>query len=211
MNDENVMLAGLVSHTSANVLQAPLFALREEARVAAGRRGVDRNYLLSGKASQIIRATSFRSGAREAAPAERLCADHRTDHIAVHIDVAVGEPRDDVGGGLVDARVNAEGQAVATAGDVLDELLERIGAPAHHMQHRAEDLFAQIAGAIERNDRRSDVEARGGRVVMTEDDAADMPPHPIVELLLRVGLDLRADLRPDLAPVAPHQRARRSL
>ena len=45
----------------------------------------------------------------------------------------------------VDARMDAERQAVAVAGDVVEQRVELVGAPAHDMQHRAEHFFLQIA------------------------------------------------------------------
>src|ERR1700730_18028656 len=129
-----------------------LLAFRQEAGVSTSRRGVHRDDLLSGETSQVVRTARFRAGAGETRAAERLRADHRADHVAVHIDIAVGEPRDDLLGGVIDARVDAERQAVAIGRDVVEQLVQFAGAPAHHMQHRAEHFLGKIARTIERDD-----------------------------------------------------------
>src|SRR5712671_1135668 len=65
-----------------------LLFLGQQTRVAAGRRGVDRDHLLQGKTAQIIRAARLRSGAGEAASTEGLGPDHGADHVAVDVDIA---------------------------------------------------------------------------------------------------------------------------
>src|ERR1700754_2227391 len=60
-----------------------LLADRQQRRIAAGRRGVDRERALTGEAKQVVRAAGLRAGAGEAFAAERLHADHRTDLVAV--------------------------------------------------------------------------------------------------------------------------------
>ena len=70
------------------------------------------------KSPQIQRAAGLRPGARQALAAERLHADHRADHVAVDVDVAGPDARGDVRDGLVDAGVQAEGQAVAGGVDL---------------------------------------------------------------------------------------------
>src|ERR1700704_1318044 len=89
-----------------------LLAFRQQAGVSSGCRGVHRDDLLSGETSQVVRAARFRAGAGETRAAERLRADHRADHVAVDIDIAVGEPCDNLLGGIVDARVDAEREAI---------------------------------------------------------------------------------------------------
>ena len=106
-----------------------------------GRCGVNGYDLFSGKALQVVRPARFRSGTRKAAAAERLRANHGADHVAVHIDIAVGEPAHDALGGVVDARVDAERQAIAVRRDVIEQRVELVGAPAHDMQHRAEHFL----------------------------------------------------------------------
>ena len=95
-----------------------------------------------GEAAQIVRAAGLRAGAGQTGAAERLGADHGADHVAVDVDVAVGEPRHDLLDGRVDARVDAERQAVAVAGDVVEQRVELVGAPAHDVQDRPEHLLA---------------------------------------------------------------------
>src|SRR5690606_83496 len=87
-----------------------LFFGGEQACVATRGRRVDRDNLLSREAPQIVWPARLRSGAGEARPAERLSADDRADHVAVHIDIAVGEPVRDLGDPRIDARVDTECQ-----------------------------------------------------------------------------------------------------
>src|SRR5271168_357852 len=63
------------------------------------------------EAVQVMRATGLGAGAGEGFAAERLNADDGADHAAV--DLAVADPlaREDVADGLVDAAVDAEGEA----------------------------------------------------------------------------------------------------
>src|SRR5262249_53098477 len=104
--------------------------LRQEARVAADGGGVDGDDLLPCEAVQVIRATGLGTGPREAGAAERLGADHGTDHAAVDIDVAHGKTRHHLTHRRVDARLDAEGEAVAARRDIVEELWKFLGAVA---------------------------------------------------------------------------------
>jgi hypothetical protein len=57
-----------------------------------------------------------------------LFVDDGADHAAVDIAVADLEPREDVAHGLVDAAVNAEGEAISGGGDLIDDLVQSVGA-----------------------------------------------------------------------------------
>ena len=70
---------------------------------------------------------------------------------------ALGE----VGDGLVDAAVHAEGQAVAGGVDAIDQRVQLLALEADHMQHGAEDLALQARGAV-------DLDQRGCHVVAVE-------------------------------------------
>src|SRR5215475_15254484 len=98
--------------TTSALLGRRVFA-GEQRGIAAGRRGVDGHRLLGGKAPEIIRTARLRPGAGEPDTAEWLRADDRPDHAAIHVDIAVGEPRDDVFDGGIDAGMDAEREAVA--------------------------------------------------------------------------------------------------
>jgi hypothetical protein len=69
---------------------------------------------------QVTGAAGFGAGAGEAFAAERLHADDGADHAAIDVAVADLEAREDVAHGLVDAAVDAEGQAIAGSGDLVD-------------------------------------------------------------------------------------------
>ena len=91
---------------------------------------------------QVQRAAGFRAGARQAFAAERLYADHRTNHVTVDIQVAdfgaFGHPGD----GFIDTGVNAQRQAITGGVDLIDQRVQIVALEAHHVQHRAKDLFA---------------------------------------------------------------------
>src|SRR3546814_11074701 len=88
---------------------------------------VDGDDLLGGEARQVVRAAGLGAGARQALAAEGLYPDHRADLVAVDVDVADPGARGDVLDGLVDARVDAQGQAVAGGVDGLDYLVQFAG------------------------------------------------------------------------------------
>src|SRR5579863_197347 len=151
----------LVGRTEIHPAPAPacknLFLAREKGGIAAGRRRVDRHRLLGGKARQIVRATGLRAGARQAEAAERLHADHRSNHVAVDIDVADREAIDHGLDHVVDTRMDAERQAEAGAFDRGQHVVKAACSIAHHMQDRAEYLFGELTGALELEDMRRDI------------------------------------------------------
>ena len=49
----------------------------------------------------------------------------------------------------IDARMDAEREAVAVGRDVVEQRIELFGTPAHDMQDRPEHLFRQVARAVE--------------------------------------------------------------
>src|SRR4051794_6346156 len=64
------------------------FATEREQRGIASHGGrVRRDGLLDGETRQIVWAAGLRARARQAHTAERLHADDRADHVAIHIDV----------------------------------------------------------------------------------------------------------------------------
>ena len=81
---------------------------------------------LGDQARKIERAARLRPGARQPRAAERLHADRRADDVAVDVDVAGLDAFDHARDRLVDARVEAEGEAVAGGVDVVDQFVERL-------------------------------------------------------------------------------------
>ena len=75
---------------------------------------------------QIQRPARFRTGAGLAFAAERLHADHGADDVAVDVDIADMRVRRDEIDRLVDARMNAERQAVAGRVDRIDQLRQLV-------------------------------------------------------------------------------------
>src|SRR4051812_16001620 len=103
--------------------------------------------------------------------------------------------------------MDAERQPVAIAGNVFDQLIERVGAPAHEVQDRPEHFLREVAGAIELYDRRRHECARRWQwpeTVPTEADAA-LTLHvgdPAIELVLRLSVDHRPHMGRRRARVA---------
>src|SRR5688500_12355594 len=107
-----------------------LLAERQQAGIAACRRRVDGDRLLGGEPRQVVRAASLGAGTRQVLPAERLHADHRADLVAVDVAVADLDAGRDLLDGRVDARMDAEGQAVTGVVDGVDHRVELSGFPA---------------------------------------------------------------------------------
>src|ERR1700756_5192317 len=114
----------------------------QERGIAARGRGVDGGYLFAGEAPEVVRTACLRPGAGEPDAAERLRADHRPDHAAIDVNIAVGEPRHDLLDGGIDAGMDAEREAVAVGGNLLEQRVKLPGTPAHDVQDRSEYLFA---------------------------------------------------------------------
>ena len=85
----------------------------------------------------------------EAFAAEGLHPDDGADHAAVDVAVADPEPPENVAHGLVDAAVDAEGQAIAGRGDLVEHRIEPVGMPAHDVEDRAEDLSREARRAVD--------------------------------------------------------------
>src|SRR5689334_13653694 len=175
--------------------------------------GVDRHDLLGGKSFEIIRTACLWSGAGERVPSERLRANDRADHAAIDIDVAMREPRGDVICGRVDAGMNAEREGVAVSRKLLEQGVERIGAPTHDVKDWPEHLLPQVSRAVERDDRRRHISSSDRQrleSIPTEAHAAFLllTGDPAVELFLRLGIDHRPDMGRRLARIAERELAR---
>src|SRR5687767_6572101 len=78
------------------------------------------------EAAQVMRSAGFRTGAGEPLPAEWLRADDRTDLVAVYIDIAGMHGIDELLHPSLDARMQAEGEAIALAIDRCDHLVDLV-------------------------------------------------------------------------------------
>ena len=95
------------------------------------------------KAVEIVRASGFGAGSRQALAAERLHADNSADERAVDVEIAdMKFALDAVDGGL-DTAVQAAGQAEAGGVDLGDKLAEILGLVAQDMQDRAKDFVGE--------------------------------------------------------------------
>ena len=118
---------------------------------------------LSHEALQVVGTTGFGARSRQPLPAERLHTHHRTDDVAVDVNIAHVRRG---GQGLcaaVDAGLDAHGQAVVEGIDAVDEL-GRIALPTHHLQDRAKDLGLHIRDILHfEHLRRDRVRLRAGQ------------------------------------------------
>src|ERR1700730_395483 len=150
------------AESRARAATLTFFLQRQEAGVAAGGGGVGRDGALGREAVQVAGAAGFGAGAGEAFAAARLHADDGADPTAVDVSVADLEAREDVAHGLVDPAVDAEGQAVAGSGYLVEHRVETVGMPAHDMEDRAEDLPCEPRRAVDLEGLRRDIGAVPG-------------------------------------------------
>ena len=92
----------------------------EQRRIEMNRTMVRRHRRRLDEAAEIEWAARLRSGARKAATAEWLHADHSADDVPVHIDIADFDAVGDMRDGLVQTRMQPESQAVAGRVDIVD-------------------------------------------------------------------------------------------
>jgi hypothetical protein len=130
--------------------------------------------------------------------AEGLHADHRADLVAVDVRIAHLHARDDVLDRLVDARMDAERQAVSGRVDRIDHLVQLVALPAHDVQRRAEDFLVQAVDRIDLEGHRREVRAVFGRSIhLRFGDQLGFAAHALavrLEHRERVLVDHRADV-----------------
>src|SRR5260221_11244013 len=107
----------------------PLLLQRQQAGVAARGGGVDRDGALYGEAVEVMRTAGLGPGAREALAAEGLHPADRADHVAVDVEVADTHPAPHRAHRLVDAAVDAAGEAVPGRPDLARHLVKLVAAP----------------------------------------------------------------------------------
>src|SRR6476659_8287753 len=91
----------------------------------------------------------LRASSRKAAPAERLRSDDGADHVAINVDIAVGQALRDARNGFVDAGMDAEGERGAVRRNVAEQLIEFACPPSDDVQDRAKDFLLQFPRAAE--------------------------------------------------------------
>ena len=115
----------------------------QQGRIPPSRRGVHRHRLLGAKPVQVMRPARLGTGPAQALTAKGLHADHRTNHVAVDVDVAdMGACGQGLGAG-VDAGLDTQREAVAKRVNLVDDgfgIFELAAAPAHDLQHGAENF-----------------------------------------------------------------------
>src|SRR5690348_10808308 len=75
---------------------------------------------------------------------EGLYADHGTNDVAVHVDIAGRNSVGDMSDGLIDAGMDTEGEAVAGGIDLGNQLVELLARIAQYMQDRAKHFAFQL-------------------------------------------------------------------
>ena len=171
---------------------------------------------LAQQAAEIERAAGLRPGAGKAGAAERLHADRGADDVAVDVDVAGLDAVDHARDRLVDARVQAEGEAVAGGVDVADQPVEVGALEAQHMQHRAEDFALDVGDAADLDQRRRDegsaAPSRAAAAPACDREAAGAHGVDVAEDVgARLLRDDRADVGRQLARIADLEFRQRAL
>jgi hypothetical protein len=98
----------------------------------------------------------------------------------------------------IDAAVDAEGEAIAGRGDLVERLVEPIGRPTHDMQDRAEDLAGKAPDVVDLPRlRREEGAVRGAgrqRAAVEEAGFASGPRGMRSQRFFRGRIDDRADI-----------------
>ena len=81
--------------------------------------------------------------------AERLYADNSTDDVAVNVDVTGFDAVADMVDSAFDTAVYTAGQSIAFGVDLVDELVELVGAVADNVQDRAEHFALQVVQIVQ--------------------------------------------------------------
>ena len=102
----------------------PILECSQQRQVAAHRCRVHGDGALGAEAEEIVGAAGLEAGAGKGLATEGLGADHGTDDVAVDVDVAGADAAHHALDGLVDARMDAEGEAVAGGVDAVDHLVQ---------------------------------------------------------------------------------------
>src|SRR5262245_25467878 len=97
---------------------------RQQARVAADCSRVDRERALGGEALQVVRPARFRSRSGQPTATKGLHTDHRSDHIAVDVDIPGADARSDIADDAVDTAVDTEGETEARGVHSIDHPVE---------------------------------------------------------------------------------------
>ena len=167
------------------------------------------------EAAEVERPARLRARARQAAPAERLHADDGADDVTVDVEIARLHPAGDVRDRFVEARVQAEGEAVAGGVDPVDQPIQLRAAEADDVQDRAEHLALQLGNVGQFDDRRRDERAVRGIADERElFDAVAAGPHlcdVLVDIVLRLCGDDRADIGRQGVGAADRQLMQRAL
>src|SRR5690606_16497914 len=105
------------------------------------------------------------AGARPALAAERLHTDHSADHVAIDVDVADGRAGDDLLPEALDARMDAQRQAVARIPDGRQHVADLVALVANDVQDGPEFFAGQLARVVQLQHARSEVAAFGTNLV----------------------------------------------
>src|SRR3954452_16220941 len=86
--------------------------------------------------------------------AERLNADCRADDIAVDVNIAGLNPVHNTCDRLIDACVQAKGQAIARCVDIAYQSIQLVASVAKHVQNRTENFPLHVGAPVNFDDRR---------------------------------------------------------
>ncbi len=105
------------------------------------------------QARQVQRSTRLGAGTRQALATKGLHADHRADHVAVHIDIADVGLIDHIRDRFIDAGVNAQCQAVAGPLDRFEQTIDLPALEAHDVKHRSEHFAFELSERVDLDQR----------------------------------------------------------
>ena len=128
---------------------------RQQRRIPTRRRRIHRHRLLGAETVQVVRPTRFGASTAQTFTTKRLHTHHRANHVAVDVNVADMRRMGQRLGSGVNAGLDAQREAIAQRVDLRDDVAG-LARPAHHLQHRAEDLGFYVSNACHLKGVRSD-------------------------------------------------------
>ena len=167
---------------------------------------------MTAESFHVVRAARLRAGAGHTLAAKRLRTHDGADLVAVDVGVADTDTLDDLLHAVVDARVQAESQTVATRIDIVDDAVDFAGPETAHVQHRPEDFALHVGDTVHLDHRGGDVVTCGGHrqalrhlalFGLLVDISADFP--------LRIGVDHRRDVGGQVPGIADGERVHRAI
>src|SRR5262249_24705140 len=107
--------------------------------------------------------------------------------------------------------MDAERRSRAIGGDVIEKLIEFVGAPAHNMQQGTEHFFLELARTVKFDNGRSNIGAALREIIFEPEHHGAARFHagkPTIELTFSLRVDNRADVSRWIARIAEFELTR---